>query len=842
MNKKIKQTGLLIIAVMLLILSAENTRAQQKQLSGIVIDKSTKEPIPYATINIVDEVNRGARCDSAGRFGIGFSGQVKSIRISAIGFRSEVRSISTPINLLTIELEPNNKMDEVTVKATRIKYRNRDNPAVELIQRVINAREKNNARVSPMYTQAVYDKLSMSLALKNDAVEKSRLLRKFSFLKNNMDTALLPGRTLVPVFLKEVSLKENYSNGKPVASKVVAMQENRIDQKFDEDGFDEFMDKIYSKPDLYDHDIQLGNRQILSPIAAEAPTFYKYFIIDTIKNTKPWQVQVLVSPRNKEDALATGLLFIDLDGKDAVQRAELKINEKANINWVDNVKFDILYQQYTDGRYYLSKSTMSLNLGVFKEGMNVFGMRTLMMSDFSYKHGDLPTSTVKANKRTLPQMNVPSFDALRPEKLSALEQTSFNNVDSLKNNAAFNRTMDIASLLFSGFINCGKVELGPLNSLYSFNSLEGSRFRIGGRTTDAFSRKIVFDAYAAYGTTDKRFKYKFGTTFSLTDHSIYTFPVRSLNIQYAFDTEIPGQQLSNVSDDNVLLSIRRGVNNKMWYKGKFSAEYLHEFENHLSFKIGVNRQTLTPMGSLNFDSPTQSYRSLTTSEVTGEVRWAPNETFFQGKRYRRIINNGYPIFSLKADIGFKGVFGSSYNYQRFTFNTSKRFFLSQLGYSDVQLEGGVTFCKVPYPLLNIHRANQSFMYQFSSYNLMNFMEFTSNKYVGINIQHQFNGFFLNKIPLLKKLQLREVVSFKVLKGFLDSSSDPSVHQDLFRFPAHNSNGQFSGRLGNAPYMEASIGLGNIFKVLRVDYVRRLNYLNNPNVSPWGIRAKLSFDF
>jgi len=826
----------------LLIFSTGSTMAQQKELSGVVIDKSTKDPIPYATISIVGEVNTGTRCDSAGHFGIRFSGQVKSIRISAIGFRSEVRSVSGQGNVLIIELEPDNKMDEVTVKARRVRYRNKDNAAVELIQRVINAREKNNAQLNPMYTHSVYDKLSMSLALKNDAVEKSSLLKKFSFLKNRMDTELMPGRTLVPVFFKEVSLKENYSNGKPVASTVVAMQESRIDQKFDEDGFDEFMDKVYGKPDLYDHDIQLGNRQILSPIAPEATAFYKYFIIDTIKTTKPWKVKVLVSPRNKEDALATGLIFIDLDGKDAVQRAELKINEKSNINWVDHVKFDILYQQHTDGRYFLSKSTMSLNLGVFKEGMNVFGVRTLIMTDFSYKHSNFPTGTAKDNKRTLPQMNVHSFDTLRPEKLSALEQTSFNNVDSLKSNAAFNRSMNIASVLFSGFVNCGKVELGPLNSLYSFNSLEGSRFRIGGRTTDAFSRKIVFDGYAAYGTNDKRLKYKFGTTFSLTDNSIYTFPVRSLNIQYGFDTEIPGQQLNNVSDDNVLLSIRRGVNNKMWYKDKFSAKYLHEFENHLSFKIGVNRQTLTPMGSLSFDSPVQSYRSLTTSEVTGEIRWAPHETFFQGKRYRRIINNGYPILLLKADIGFKGVMGSSYSYQRFTFSASKRFFLSQLGYSDAQLEGGVIFGKVPYPLLNIHRANQSYIYQFSSYNLMNFMEFMSNRYVGVNVQHQFNGFFLNKIPLLKKLQLREVVSFKVLKGFLDSSSDPSIHQELFRLPADNVSGQFSGRLGSVPYMEASIGLGNIFKVLRVDYVRRLNYLNNPNVSPWGIRAKLSFDF
>lgn len=283
----------------------------------------------------------------------------------------------------------------------------------------------------------------------------------------------------------------------------------------------------------------------------------------------------------------------------------------------------------------------------------------------------------------------------------------------------------------------------------------------------------------------------------------------------------------------------------MWYNKKWQLEYLHETQSHLSWRIGAGTQQLEPAGILTLEKPGsfgQKDTYLKTAEVFTELRWAPNETFFQGKRYRRPINNGFPVFTIRYTQGIKGLLGGSYDYQRIVGNVSKRFYFSQLGYTDVLLEGGAVFGTIPYPLLVIHRANQTYTNQLASYNLMNFMEFMSDRYAAINLQHSFNGFLFNKIPLIKKLSLREMISLKVLSGTLSNRSNPHFNRSLYLLPKGEGDRPLTYSLERTPYVEASIGIGNIFKVLRVDWVKRLSYLDHPGISTWGIRAKFSIDF
>jgi len=225
-----------------------------------------------------------------------------------------------------------------------------------------------------------------------------------------------------------------------------------------------------------------------------------------------------------------------------------------------------------------------------------------------------------------------------------------------------------------------------------------------------------------------------------------------------------------------------------------------------------------------------------------ELRYAPHETFYQGKLYRVPIIDRYPIFTLRYDQGIKGFFGGGYTYQSLTGNINKRFYLSQLGYSDVVVEGNYIFGKAPFPLLDIHHANQTYSLQLNSYNLMNFQEFVSDHYASINIDHDFNGFFFNKIPLIKKLKLRELIDFKGLWGGVRSQNNPANDPSLLRFPVSSPGVPITYSLNNGPYIEGSVGIGNIFKLVRVDLVRRFSYLNNPDVSKWGVRARIKFDF
>ena len=306
-------------------------------------------------------------------------------------------------------------------------------------------------------------------------------------------------------------------------------------------------------------------------------------------------------------------------------------------------------------------------------------------------------------------------------------------------------------------------------------------------------------------------------------------------------------------EDNFLLSFKRGVNNKLFYNKTFRLEHLNEFKNHFSFNLAYQFLRQRPGGDLYFNSEDYLLHIndpafIDISEVSLTLRYAPNEHFYQGKQYRIPMANKYPVTQLQLTYGSKFL-QNDYDYLNVKLSVGKRFYLSVLGYTDVTWEAGKIFGKVPYPLLFIHRANQTYSYQIASYNLMNFLEFVSDEYTSLNIDHCFNGFFFNKIPLIKKLKWREYVAAKVLFGRLTTLNNPKDNPDLFQLPVEpfGFSGDQSGTpvtftLDKGPYVEVSAGIGNILKLFRVEFVKRLTYLNHPNVASFGIRVRFKFDF
>jgi hypothetical protein len=418
-------------------------------------------------------------------------------------------------------------------------------------------------------------------------------------------------------------------------------------------------------------------------------------------------------------------------------------------------------------------------------------------------------------------------------------------IDSLKQIPDFRRKMDVMVLLTAGFIDLGKIEIGPVTSFYSYNSVEGSRFRFGGRTTIDFSKKITLDGYVAYGAKDEMFKYNAGITYSLTPRTIYQFPVKSVRVNLMKDLRIPGQEFQFGQADNILFSFKRGVDDKRFLNRTLKFEYLNEFENHFSYLAGYSFTRQSAEGNLHFiasenGTGTSEISFINVSELYLNLRYAPNETFYQGKQYRATFPNKYPIIQLKMAGGSQSI-NNDYDYLRFQFNISRRYYVSILGYTDVMFEAGKIFGKVPYPLLFEHRANQTYSYQKNSYNLMNFLEFVSDRYVSLNIDHSFNGFIFNKVPLLKKLKLRELVTCKILYGRLYNSNNPEYENDLFLFPSDATGVPLTYTLENKPYIEGSLGLSNIFRILRVDFIKRFTYLDNPNVADFGIRVQFRLD-
>ena len=388
--------------------------------------------------------------------------------------------------------------------------------------------------------------------------------------------------------------------------------------------------------------------------------------------------------------------------------------------------------------------------------------------------------------------------------------------------------------------------MGPSSTFYSFNPVEGTRLRLGGRTTPQLSRRYYFETYLAYGFKDERWKYFLSATYSLNNKSIYRFPQNYIRASYQHDTKIPGENIAFVQADNFLLSFKRGANDKYLYSDYYKIDYVHEYESHFSYNIGFKKWGQSPAGSLYFNNEVNGILNpvnrLNTTELTAGVRYAPNEQFYQGKLYRTPIPNKSPKFELDFADGVKNVFGGEYSYQKFDARIDKRVYESQLGYADVNVSAGRLFGQVPYPLLTIHQANQTYAYDLESYNLMNFLEFVSDHYESLKIDQHFMGFFFNKIPLLKKLKWRETASLKVLYGGISDRNNPSIHPSLYQFPVDGNGQPITYALGRTPYVEGSVGIENIFKFVRVDFVKRFNYLDHPDVPSWGIRTRVKFDF
>jgi hypothetical protein len=561
-------------------------------------------------------------------------------------------------------------------------------------------------------------------------------------------------------------------------------------------------------------------------------------------------VELSFTPRNGNDMLFEGLIYITLDGQYAVEKARLGVNSNINLNFVRGMSVELSYDKNPDGRYHLSRSDMKASFGLSKKSeKGVFGERSIAYNNFLINKPQ-PDSIYSG-----PAVSVSSTALKRKEQfwaqgrgkdtLSSVEANVYKNIDSLQTMPSYKRAMAIINLVAVGFQSFGPFEIGPIGAFYSFNQVEGTRLRVGGRTTTDFSTRYYLETYGAYGLKDEKFKYLLSAAYSFNNKSIYKFPESYIKATIQREATIPGEELSFTQPDNFFLSYKRGVDDKYLYNDYYKLDYLNEFENHFSFNLGFKSWKQSPAGSLYFTNALNglpnSVLQITTTELSAGFRYAPHEQLVQGKLYRITIPSKYPIITFDYREGFKDFFGGGYSYQNIRLKIDKRFYLSQAGFADVTLEGGYLFGQVPYPLLTIQQANQTYYFDPYSYNLMNFLEFVSDHYASAKIDYCLNGFLLNKVPLLKKFKFREHLTFKTVYGGLRDENNPALHPSLLQFPLYPNGTPETYALGREPYAEGGIGIGNIFKVLRIDLLERFNYLDHANVAKTGIRASILFD-
>ncbi|PAC28639.1 hypothetical protein BWI92_18830 [Flectobacillus sp. BAB-3569] len=829
----------------------------QTIIKGKISENKTNEAIPFVNVTILG-TSQGVQSDVNGNFTITVkeygSGKVQ---FSSVGYRNEIKPFKKDVTqTISIRLTSTTQnLSEVVVKGKKEKYRNKDNPAVALIRKVIDHKDDNRKEGLEYYQYEKYEKLQLDLSNIDDAYKNKKIFKNFQFIFDNLDTAKLTGKVSLPLYLKE-TVSDVYFRKSPKEEKSYIKGEKKVglEQFLDNNGMGAYLNRMYEDVNIYDNNISLLSQQFISPISPLSPTFYRFVILDTLQHDGVKCINLGFSPRNQADFAFVGTMYVAMDSSYAVRRIKMGVPKNINLNFVMGMEIEQEFQPTTDKFLMLAKDEIMIEFNLFKteNSRGVIGKRAVSFRNYKLNN-PIDNEYFKPIQKNVLTENAYGRDEIfwnqaRHQQLSKVETNIYQMADSIQKVPAFKRAMKIAGLFLFGYSEFGTFEIGPVNTFYSFNPVEGLRLRLGGRTMAKLNPRLYFETYMAYGFKDERWKGFGALTYNLGKNSIYEFPNNYLRVSYQDEVRIPGQELQFVQEDNFLLSFKRGVNDKMTYNKVLRVDYRKESRSGISYEIGLKNLSQEAAGSLTFEKVGKldgipiTDKSVTSTELSFNLRFAPNEQFYQGKNYRIPIINKYPIFQARYTLGIANILNSGYNFHNITLRANKRFFISPIGFTDVTAEGGRIFGKVPYPLLMIHRANQSYSYQLESYNLMNFLEFVSDQYAGLFVDHYFNGFFFNKIPLVKKLKLREIITFKALYGSLSDKNNPNVNPDLYKFPTNEEGQVLTHSLSNGPYMEASIGIGNILKFFRVDLVKRLSYLDNPQVSEYGIRGRFKMDF
>ena len=830
--------------------------------SGIVKDSISGEPLPFVSVYF-DGSTIGAMTDDNGTFTLQNNQGYTKLAAASLGYDTKFIDLKPgkKNDNLEVLLKPTAfEISEVVVKPKREKYTRKDNPAVELIKKVIAHKNDNRIEAKPEYQTEVYEKLSLSLDNFNPNLDKNKFLKKFKFIKNYLDTSEFNGKPILTVSVRE-NLSDFYYRKSPKAEKTIvrAKRMQGIDKTLDDGGgITSNLEEIFKSINIFDNNIPILLNRFVSPLSSTlATTYYHYYIMDTLDVGGDKCVDLAFVPANSESYGFTGRLYITLDGNYAVKKVLLNTPANINLNWVDKLRIEQEFKQMPDSTWVLDQENTFVNFYVVKGTQQLYAhqLRNYDNYNFNVQNADSVFGLLGA-LHVLPEATAQPdtfWTHNRPIPLKEKEDALKDLLGQLRKVPAFNAIIKTAEILITGYIPTAndkkvtKFDFGPMNTTFSANHLEGFRMRVGGMTTANLNPYWFASGYLAYGTNDRKIKYNLKLTHSFTKKEYHEGenPVNNLSFIQEYDVYTPGQDFLFTSKDNIFVAWKVGEPvTKMQYIRKSVLQYEKEWLNGLTWKSWIMNQNNEAAGTLQYIKRDESgnlyhIKDFTTSEIGTQLRFAPGERAYNGRSGKESVFNlskDAPVFKLSHQLGIKGVLGGDYNYNHTEISAEKRIWLSSFGHIDAQIKAGKVWDKVPFPLLILPNTNQSITIQPEAFHMMNALEFVTDQYVSFNATYYLKGWILNRIPGIKWLRLREVLSFNMIYGGLTDKNNPTLTPGLFLLPDGTQ------PLGSTPYMECSVGLENIFKILRIDYYRRLTYLDHPDIKKGGIRIALRFTF
>ena len=817
----------------------------QSKVSGYVFDENN-EPVAYANV-IFKGTTEGTITNEEGRFYLESKNNQDFLIVSFLGYETLEVPLQQKVNynLRFILKEEASSLSEVVIIAGKQSKKESENPAITILKKIWQHKRKNGLRQFKQYEYDKYEKVEFDINTIDSALMKSRLFKGMEFVFEQVDTSRVTGKTYLPMFINEAVSKVYGDN--VINKEKEELKGNRNSGFSDNQVIVDFVHDLYQDFNVYDNYLKFFDKSFVSPLSRTGINTYNYILKDSAFIDNKWCYHIIYYPRRRNELTFKGDFWVN-DSTYAVKNINLQASKSANINWVKEIYIEQEFEVLNDSLFLIKRDYMLTDFSLNKKEQShgIYGKRTTLYDNYVFdapKEEKFYSQVVYNYDKDVYDRNEEFWQQNRMESLNKDEQGVYKMLDTLKTVKKFKQLYNLGSILASGYVEFNRLPLdyGPIFSTFGFNEVEGLRLRTGGRTY--FTRNDLWrlEGFVAYGFKDQKFKYGISGKWLLDKKNRLIISggnrrdVEQIGASLTTSTDVLGRSLASSA------VVGTGANDKLTNINLTTLSVEMEPVRNLIFRLFGTYRTLESASStfsLDYndpESPTGISSQINQYETSFSISVFPGRkmTGFGVEQYD--ANDNYPSLFAQISLGDKNILSSDFDYTKLQFSYIQPWQVGGFGRLTTTLESGKTFGEVPLGLLSVVPGNQSYFSIYNTFSQLDYYEFVTDTYTSFHLEHNFNGRFFSRIPFLRKYNLREIIGIRGVWGDLSQKNiDLSATGNPNEFPLVAPK--------DKPYFEYSIGVGNIFKVFRIDFNFRGNYLDNPNVRKFGVTGSFGFYF
>ena len=820
-------------------LAAVTADAQSIKISGKVTDSKTGSAVPFANV-VVKGTTVGTTTDFDGFYSFTVDRAYDSLEVRYIGYISKTKLLdnaSASGGVLVVNFQ----LEEDVVNLSEVIIYAGENPAFEIIRNVVRNKKANDKRQLEAYEYESYTKIEVDVDNLSEKFRKRKVIQKITQVLDSIEQiAGEDGKPILPIFISEAISRYYYKRTPSLR------HENVLKTKVTGVGItdgtltSQVIGSTLQEYNFYQNWLNIVTKEFVSPIADGWRIYYDYDLVDSLYVGDDFCYRLEFFPRREQDLAFRGTMWITKEGY-ALKRIDASVGKEANLNFIEKIKIQQDLVQTEAGPWIPEKSRVVVDVSQvtqktagFLAKFYISAKDIVVNQPYDNQFYENPV-TMEEDVRSYPD---DYWDTYRHDTLSPTEINVYKMIDTLKNVPIVKTATDLVKLGATGFYKVGKVEFGHYATLFGNNNIEGLRFGMGARTSIDFSKKVVLGGYVGYGLDDQSWKYQAYADFILNRN-----PWTTLHIERQQEVEQIWLLNENIGPSSLFYTFSRFGNLTQPFRiQKNIIRFKKQIATGIQQTVEFKNESFDPLSDLQYlptpDDPLQqTSQSFDISEISIETRYAKDELFVINDNNRLSLGTTrYPAINLKYTYGFRGFLGSDFSYHKLNLRMSKSQKMGLAGISNFNINGGYIFSELPFPLLINHLGNETPFYVGFTYQLMDFFEFSSDRFAELRYRHQFEGFLLNRIPLFKKLKWRATGTANILFGGM------SERNRNFVPPVTNEDGTtslpFNTLENGKPYVELGYGVENILKVLRVDFFHRLTYTDRPGVNNFGVKFSL----